>query len=548
MIEDVSVGVAPSSDVESGSAGGVHPGAERPEVPWQRTAARSMLVSPVKALWDAVPTMAPMVLVGVAKGGWAQWLIVAGLLVPVGTALMQWFFLRFRVAEGQFQVRRGVLARHQTTMQLTKIRAVDVQATAMRRVLRVCDLTISTGAGAPIEVKGVDAAVAHGLRQTLLARASYDGPEGAIPGGVAPDAAVSDALVGGGSGVGGSVSSGVVPSAPEVAVATDLLRWRSSWLRFAPFTMGGIAAAGAVVAFVSNIVRDLDDSSWIGEHIGVVTGWLHAIDPVLLVVVAAVLAVLLIPALAVVTYVLSNWNFRLWRSGDGALHVTRGLLTTHATSVEESRLRGVVLERPLLLRLPSGARGKALLTGVPADHTSTSDLLCPPAPLDEVVGLLGTVLGSADPVTVDLIRHGPIAVRRRFVRGAWCALAWTALWVFLVWQQHWPSWVVSVAVVAWVWEGLLAWGRAQSLGHAWCADYVVGRTGVMPQQRSMVRASAVIGWQFSQTWFQRRVNLVTVQVMVATKGGSVTIPDMPYEQAVALVGAVSPDLCARVRA
>ena len=51
-----------------------------------------------------------------------------------------------------------------------------------------------------------------------------------------------------------------------------------------------------------------------------------------------------------VGYVLAFWNFRLVRHDGGTLQVTRGLLTTRATSIERRRLVGVELSEPLLLR------------------------------------------------------------------------------------------------------------------------------------------------------------------------------------------------------
>ena len=48
-------------------------------------------------------------------------------------------------------------------------------------------------------------------------------------------------------------------------------------------------------------------------------------------------------------YILQFWGFRLSRQGD-TLHVSRGLLTTRQTTIEERRLRGAEISEPLLLR------------------------------------------------------------------------------------------------------------------------------------------------------------------------------------------------------
>ena len=73
--------------------------------------------------------------------------------------------------------------------------------------------------------------------------------------------------------------------------------------------------------------------------------------------------VIAVSVLSLVAYALANWGYRLTRRDDATLHVRRGLLTSRAVTIEEARLRGVVVEQPLFLRVPRGARAKALVTG-----------------------------------------------------------------------------------------------------------------------------------------------------------------------------------------
>ena len=65
-----------------------------------------------------------------------------------------------------------------------------------------------------------------------------------------------------------------------------------------------------------------------------------------------------------VGYALAFWDFRLTRHPGGTLHVTRGLITTRATTIEERRLHGVEISEPLLLRMVAGARLIAIATGL----------------------------------------------------------------------------------------------------------------------------------------------------------------------------------------
>ena len=107
--------------------------------------------------------------------------------------------------------------------------------------------------------------------------------------------------------------------------------------------------------------------------------------------------VIVVTLLSVAGYVLSFWGYRLTRHPGGTLQVSRGLLTTRATSIEERRLRGVERSEPLLLRVgrrrpAAGDRDRSASSG----SERGSALLVPPAPLRTVVEVEAAVLGSAE--------------------------------------------------------------------------------------------------------------------------------------------------------
>ena len=134
---------------------------------------------------------------------------------------------------------------------------------------------------------------------------------------------------------------------------------------------------------------------------------------------ALVVLAVVVTLLAVGGYVLSFWGYRLTRHLAGTLHVTRGLLTTRATSIEERRLRGVEIGEPVPLRWVGGRRLSAITTGLRSrnDNGGGSAMLVPPAPLGEVARVAGLVLG--DPA----VRHRARCARtvRRPAADGWCA-------------------------------------------------------------------------------------------------------------------------------
>ena len=112
--------------------------------------------------------------------------------------------------------------------------------------------------------------------------------------------------------------------------------------------------------------------------------WEHAAVPVEIAVVAAVLLVAVAIA-STLGYVLAFFGFRLTRNSAGTLHITRGLITTRAITIEERRLRGVEISEPLLLRAVRGARCLAITTGLRVGRGAErgGSLLLPPGPRAE---------------------------------------------------------------------------------------------------------------------------------------------------------------------
>ena len=107
----------------------------------------------------------------------------------------------------------------------------------------------------------------------------------------------------------------------------------------------------------------------------------HA-PPALAVAAVAALVLVAVVVASTVGYALAFWDFRLTRHPRGTLHVTRGLITTRATTIEERRLHGAEISEPLLLRMVAGARLIAIATGLRVGRGAErgGSLLVPPAP------------------------------------------------------------------------------------------------------------------------------------------------------------------------
>lgn len=488
------------------------------EPPWQRLSTRMLLVHPVQELGRALPALIAVLFAGASSGDGPLWgLVGTGVMVCLG--LLRWYTTAYRIGADQVQVRRGLLRRRVVSVPRDRIRTVDVTAHALHRALGLTRVTIGTGRNDRkdgLRLDGMAAAAAGRLRVELLHR-------GATTGRVLP----------------------AVPP-PEQALIAAL---EPRWIRYGPFTLSGAITVGVVAGFGWRIVGEAHiDPTRLGP--------LHSVlrelgdVPLPLAVAQVLVAVLAVVALCSAGgYVLAFWGFRLTRqiAADGTgrnLHVTRGLITTRATTIEERRLRGVELSEPLLLRAVGGARCIAIATGLRVGRGAErgGSLLLPPAPRAQALRVGADVLGDDRPLSVPLRRHGPVATRRRFVRAMLVAGVLPAGLALLWWLAGLPGWAPLAALVVLPLAAGLAADRAANLGHSVTARHLVLRQGSAVRRRSALERDGIIGWHLRQSFFQRRAGLVTMIATTAAGGQGYRLPDLPAERAPALVEETTPGL------
>lgn len=423
-----------------------------------------------------------------------------GLLVAFVLPMLRWAAYTYAVREDRLEIRQGLLARHTRAIPLDRIRGVDVSAPVLHRMLGLAVVHVEAAAGGEEKDEGVLDAVttaeAERLRSLLLRRRE-----------VRADAEA--------------------PSMPRPQV--EYARLRSRWCLYAPLTASYLLAPLALLASLAGFA--VEAATQVGE---VDEEQLRRVVEFVLgapqIAVPAVVGLLLaVPGLSVVAFAVLNWDFRL-RARDGTLVTERGLFTRRTVSLERRRVRGWELTEGLLERVPRVARLQAIITGL-AGETTRAQLL-PLAPRAEALSVAGrAVFGFRAP----LARHPAAARTRRLARSClpW-ALAGAVAYVLL-------SWWLAAAFLALAAVGVpLGLDRYRSLGHAVDAGRVAVRGGSLRRRQAVVESRAIVGWRIRQTWFQRRVGLLTVVVGVGAGRGGYTAVDLGEQQAVDLVATTTP--------
>ena len=494
-----------------------------PEVEWQRLDPRLLVIGPLRALRQfLVPAV--VAVFGVSRSdGMQWWWSLPIVLVPLVLGLLPWLTTRYRITGSRLEHRSGWLNKTMVTAPLDRVRSVDLESSLVQRVLGVTTVNIGTGVDETrIKLDTIAQEDAAGLRGLLLARRTVTATAPATD---SPDA----------HDLGDELATEAPPPAPvEPAEVLATIDW--SWLRFAPFSLSRLVVVAAALGAFSQFADDLPLLD--AEHLSGAWEWVVSFAIPLVAAVLFVLALVAWLFISVGGYVVQWFGLRLTRE-HGSLHLTAGLLTTKSVSVEESRVRGLVLDEPLLLRVVGGAELSTLATGVENGVTA----ILPPAPVSVVRRVGADVLPGTEPLDVPTLRHGPAAHRRSIVRSLWLPLFLVAGAVAATVALDLPWWPVAVLAVVVLPLGVVLGESAyRHLGHALTPGHLVSGDGVTTRRRTVLETEGIIGWVVVQSFFQRRLGLATLVATTAAGAESVRIEDLPVDRAVEVADAATPGL------
>ncbi len=452
---------------------------------------------------------------GVSKGSWMGGVLAGMIGVPlIGFAIIRYWTLRYRIADGELLVQEGLVFRKNRTVPIDRIQNVDLVQNVLHRLLRVAEVRVETASGSKPEAT-LRVLSMRDVDRLKLAIFDRCGAPDAIedPPGTSQMETADE----------GDPNTGVPisqrrPDEKQVAGSRTLLAIPTWWL-----VKAGLASNRGLI-MLSIIVGllwpdDIDESfvvEWVGgllpESLDSI-GWL-----VWLFVFIA--ASVIIRILGVGWHVLRFHGYRLQLVGDD-LHVSCGLLTKVSATVPRRRIQFISIHRSPLQRWMKMSSIRIETAGgaggdrEDAATTITRRWFVPVVDDARVPGLLSELRPGFHYEPAGIEWHAVAASAGRRVAKRTCLIS---LLIGIVAGLTWSPWGYAVFVPACVMQSLWMRKSLRRRGYARLDDVILFRSGVWTQKTSATFCDRVQTLQRSQSPFDRRWRMATLSIDTAAAG------------------------------
>jgi putative membrane protein len=451
-----------------------------------------------------------------------QW-VVALLTIPsILLAFLRWVMFRFRLLDDELVIDSGVVSRRRRVIPLARIQNIDLEQSALERLVGVASVRMETASGGETEASLSVLALpearelqAELMRRRTAARARRD--PASLPDEEAP----------------------AVPA--ETPPSRRLLRLSVPDLALAGATSNeaGLIAAGLATAL--EVADDLGGLDRVGAMIegAVAGGAALGVLGVAAVVTAVVLAFVVLGwALSVVVSVVRYHGFTLTREGE-EIRREYGLLSRHHSTVPLERVQAVRIEETLLRRAFGLVALKIETAGTrPGQRRSgggEAEAFVPIARRRDVGRLLREVFEDARFEGVELHPVARVSLRREFVRLAVPIILGSAVAGLVAG----PRWLAGLLLLG----PALLYARSAYRARGWARPraFALVRGGVFTRVTWVVPERKIQTLHVRETPFQRRLDLGTLFVDTAAGGRVAHVVDLDRGTARQLLAGLATD-------
>lgn len=484
-----------------------------------------------------------LVLFGAAQGNQVWTILAIVMFFPaVLFSAFQYFTLRYRVADGEMTIRKGLIFRQLRTIPVNRIQNIDLVQNPLHRMLGVAEVRVETASGTETEarLRVLSMAQIAALRQEIFSEQQLmDEPPALAPAVESPDEQIA-------------ASRATVPSSRPAVPEVALLRIPTGWLVRAGLASNrGMLLIGVVMGLAWQFEQE-----WMFDFRQLLQ-FLPRLDGSLLGVVLASLAVigvlLLLRLFGIAWYVLRFHNYSLTRHGED-LRISCGLFTRVSATIPRKRIQFISVHRPLVMRWMGLAAVRIETAGGGGGQTEDASAMVSRRWFVPVIAetQLPHLLAELRPgmiVDEQSLDWKPLAsnARPRIIRLAVIHAVILAA-AFAVATRPWDElgqinsfagtdaasilaarpWGYALVIVLAPMMVMWAIRKSRSMRYCRAAGQIAWRSGVFNRKLSFTFFDKIQTAKFSQSPFDRRWNQAVLAIDTAAAGPADHVIEVPW--------------------
>lgn len=405
--------------------------------------------------------------------------LIALLLINLFAAILSWLTHTYQLDEKEIRIKHGIIFRHKRYIPYERIQSIDISEGLLQRIFRLVTVQIETAGGNHHE--GAEAL----LSEISKKEAQY----------------IQDAFMA------GKKSSSPPPEEEDKQTARQVYQITAKQLLILSLTSGGVGVViSAVLAFLSHTNDFIPYKKLFGESEKAATG------NIIFFVVILLFALLILWIISLIMVMLKYANFTVKKT-ETDLMITKGLLEKRQLTIPLNRIQMVLVSENILRQLFGLAT--VYIESAGGSHKNLEDakvMMIPIMKREHIAAVIQPFLTDYKFITA----FDPVPKRalRRYVLRSWY-LAIPIVMVSLLFFKLWG--LLSLLLLAAA--TLLAYLKYRDAGWHFENRQLSFRYRKINRDTVFILKNRIQSLNVSESYFQRRKELVTVEAFVKTGTG-----------------------------
>jgi putative membrane protein len=451
-----------------------------------------------------VVTIIVLLFIG-SRSGEASILIWIGggfaFLLLVGT--ITWWRFLYRIEDGELHIKQGVFVRKDLFLTKDRVQVIDITSGVIQRLFGLVKVDIQT-AGSTSREAAIDAVTVEQARE--ISRL------------LSPEKMKTDPSTG------DAESDAAERSEPE----TTVYKLPGKELLIAASTSGSFGIALSILGTLFSQLEPLVSESQIFEYI---INWLPAQTDAMTFIYIIVIFIIFARLISFFSTLFTYGDFSL-EVRENEIVISRGIFEKKRITVPYNRIQAIHVSEGLI-RQPLGYASVHLESaGYGDDHGTGSIVLFPLIRRGNINQIFENVLPGVVTM-IDGVKPPLRALRRYIFRSAFLISAITA---GLYWFLNLNEWVWFLPFLSLYW----GWQKYRDAAAGYNDGQFIFRSRALSKTTASIKSNRVQDISLTQSFFQRRKDLCTVQISVASgdQGKTFVVRDLELKDGDTLIRGV----------